>query len=170
MEIAAYIAFGVYAVIIMGGSLMAINCRSLVRALVGLIATLVGVAGMYLLLNSPFLAFMQLLIYVGAICVLIFFALALGRADADGDEAEQEQTSPPKTGLAILAALLPLALVAPVLLLHPVASRFTPANVSLMELGHGLMQDYALAFELISMVLLVSMAGAILLVWERRNR
>jgi threonine/homoserine/homoserine lactone efflux protein len=63
--------------------------------MVGLIATLLGVAGMYMLLNAQFMALMQILIYVGAVCVLIFFAIMLTRADAGGEEAESAPAPEP---------------------------------------------------------------------------
>lgn len=168
MDTFALLAFTVYLVIICVGCVMAVGSRSLVRALVGLIATLLGVAGMYLLLQAPFLAFMQILIYVGAVCVLIFFALMLGRADAEGDEAEP--AAAPQALKGVLAALIPLTFIAPLLVLHPLGSSLLPAEVSLGELGRKLMDQYAVPFELVSVVLLVSMAGAVLLVWERRDR
>ena len=62
MEVMAKVAFCVYTLVILGGSIAAVSSTSLVRALVGLITTLVGVAGMYMLLATPFMAFMQLLI------------------------------------------------------------------------------------------------------------
>ncbi|WP_353120124.1 NADH-quinone oxidoreductase subunit J [Nitratidesulfovibrio sp.] len=168
METLAILAFGFYFLVIVVGCFMAVGCASLVRALVGLVATLLGVAGMYLLLNAPFMAFMQILIYVGAICVLIFFALMLARADAGGDEADPAPAA--RTFKGVLAAMLPGALLAPILMLHPTASRLVPAEVPLAELGRRLMEDYVLPFELISVVLLISMAGAVLLVWERRDK
>lgn len=168
METFALVAFVVYLAVICVGCFMAVACRSLVRALVGLISTLLGVAGMYLLLQAPFMAFMQILIYVGAVCVLIFFALMMGRADADGDEAEPAPSGRAFKGL--LAALLPLSMIAPLLVLHPLPSSMLPVEVGLAELGRKLMEQYVVPFELISVVLLVSMAGAVLLVWERRNR
>ncbi len=65
--------------------------RSLVRSLVGLVATLFGVAGLYMLMAAPFIAFMQILIYVGGVSVLIFFAIMLTHAAPTGDESK---TSP----------------------------------------------------------------------------
>ncbi len=168
MEILAYLAFGLYFVIILAGACVAVFSASLVRALVGLISTLLGVAGMYLLLQSPFLAFMQLLIYVGAVCVLIFFALMLASAQADGDEAA------PAPGLkfvkSMLAGLLPLIVLAPPLLFHTAPSSRNPALVTVAELGKTLMEDYVLPFELISVILLVSMAGGVFLAWDRRKK
>ena len=167
MEDMAKIAFGLYTLIILGGSVLAVGAKSLVRAMMGLIATLLGVAGMYMLLNSPFMALMQILIYVGAISVLIFFAIMLTRADAGGEEAE---SAPLRQNLLSLLAVLSVGGVLGWLVLtRPLATTGVPVEVSIEKLGLGLLEPYGLAFELISVVLLVSMAGAVLLAWERRN-
>ena len=163
-----YMTFGLYCAIVLGGAFVAVFSAGLVRALVGLIASLLGVAGMYLLMKSPFLAFMQLLIYVGAVCVLIFFALMLAKADAEGDEAAPAPKG--KCLRALAAGIASFVLLAPPLLLHVAASKTKPVEVPLAELGCGLLGDYVLPFELISVILLVSMAGGVLLAWDRRKK
>jgi len=167
MEQMAKIAFGVYTLIILSGSILAVSAKSLVRAMVGLIASLLGVAGMYMLLNSPFMALMQILIYVGAVCVLIFFAIMLTRADAGGEEAASAPIR--QNVLALLAVTVVGGVLSWLVLTRPVVSTGVPVEVSIEKLGLGLLGPYGLAFELISVVLLVSMAGAVLLAWERRN-
>ena len=166
MEEMAKVAFGLYTLIILGGSILAVGCTSLVRAMVGLIATLLGVAGMYMLLNAQFMALMQILIYVGAICVLIFFAIMLTRADGAGEEAASAPIR--QNVLALLAVLAPGAVLGWIILTKPVPTTGIPVEVAIEKLGLGLLGPYGLAFELISVVLLVSMAGAVLLTWERR--
>ena len=163
-----YMAFGLYFAMILCGACIAVFSASLVRALVGLIVSLLGVAGMYLLMKSPFLAFMQLLIYVGAVCVLIFFALMLAKADREGDEAAPLPTG--KLLRALAAGVASFALLAPTLLLNAAESKTKPAEVSLAELGQGLLGEYLLPFELISVILFVSMAGGVLLVWDRGKK
>ena len=168
MEFLAYAAYGVYLVIIIAGSGLAVFSPNLVRAFIGLIATLFGVAGMYLLLQSPFLAFMQLLIYIGAVSVLIFFALMLANARSDGDEA----TPACKCNIArsVLAAILPVALLTPPILAHPASTAVVPDLVSIADIGRGLMEEYVLPFELISIILLAAMAGGVFLAMNRRNK
>lgn len=164
----AYAAYGVYLLIIIGGSALAVFSTNLVRAFIGLIGTLFGVAGMYLLLQSPFLAFMQLLIYIGAVSVLIFFALMLADSRTDGDEAAP--AGPGKLARSVLSGLLPLLLLTPPIFAHPASTEMIPAAVSLAEVGRGLMEEYVLPFELISIILLVSMAGGVFLAMERRKK
>jgi NADH-quinone oxidoreductase subunit J len=168
MEVMAKVAFCVYTLVILGGSIVAVSSSSLVRALVGLITTLVGVAGMYLLLATPFMAFMQLLIYVGAVSVLIFFAVMLTRAEKGGDEAG---TVPMKTYVFGLAATIaPAAILGWLVMTKPVESIAVPAEVSIKQLGGGLLGSYFLPFELISVILMVAMSGAVLLTWEKRGK
>ena len=166
--ILAYAAYGMYLTIIIAGSALAVLSTNLVRAFIGLIATLFGVAGMYLLLQSPFLAFMQLLIYIGAVSVLIFFAIMLADSRTDGDEAAPAK--PVKLARAVLAGLAPILLLTPPIFAHPASTEIIPAAVSLTDIGRALMEEYVLPFELISVILLVSMAGGVFLVMDRRKK
>ncbi len=161
------LVFATYAVVVLGGAVMAVNAKSLVRALVGLIMTLFGVAGMYLLMAAPFLAFMQLLIYVGAVCVLVFLAIMLVRSDAGGDEAEPRSFR--QRLYAVLGFMAPVVVLGGTLAKNPVASISTPAEVTAAELGQGLLGPYTLAFELISVVLLAAMAGAVLIAFQGKG-
>lgn len=164
----AYTAYGVYLLIIIGGSSLAVFSTNLVRAFIGLIATLFGVAGMYLLLQTPFLAFMQLLIYIGAVSVLIFFGLMLADARTDGDEAGP--VKPGRWVLTLLCGIAPVALLAPAIFMHPASTDMIPKAVSVSDIGGALMEGYVLPFELISLILLISMAGAVFLVMDRRKK
>jgi NADH-quinone oxidoreductase subunit J len=168
MEVLAKVAFGIYTAVIIGGCVFAVSSSSLVRALVGLITTLVGVAGMYLLLASPFMAFMQLLIYVGAVSVLIFFAVMLTRAESGGDESSPAPMRTYVFGLA--ATIAPAAILGWLVMTRPVESIAIPAEVGIKQLGEGLLGSYFLPFELISVILMVAMAGAVLLTWEKRGK
>ncbi|MDR1080280.1 MAG: NADH-quinone oxidoreductase subunit J [Deltaproteobacteria bacterium] len=167
-EWAAYLAFALYVLIIVGGGLGAILSRNLIRAMLGLVMTFLGVAGMYLLLASPFLAFMQLLIYVGAVCVLIFFAVMLTHNTDGGEESRLPSVASVAYGL--LALLAPLAVFGPFIVMYagrvPVA---TPEVEGTDKLGAGLLSSYVLPFELISIILLVAMAGAVYLAFRGYN-
>jgi len=160
------IAFASYTLIILAGGGVAVTAHSLVRAMVGLVATMFGVAGLYMLLLADFVALMQILIYVGAVSVLIFFAIMLTRASADGGEAK----GPGWRGIlrAIAAFLLPVVLMI-MLRFYGVSGSDTPKNIPVNALGAGLLGAYTLPFELISIVLLVATVGAVLLTLEKRG-
>jgi NADH-quinone oxidoreductase subunit J len=165
MESLAHIAFGVYTALIVSGACIAVLARSLVRSLVGLVATLFGVAGLYLLMAAPFIAFMQILIYVGGVSVLIFFAIMLTHAAPTGDEAKRRPVR--KRLNAIFAMTVPAVVLAVQIIVHGPKGFEVPEEVSLPELGAGLLGPYLLAFELISVVLFVAMAGAVMLAWRQ---
>lgn len=161
-------AYGLYLLIIIGGGLAAVLSPNLVRAFLGLIAALFGVAGMYLLLQSPFLAFMQLLIYIGAVSVLIFFGIML--TDAHRGQAGKTPFRPLRLGRSLIAALLPVLLLTPTVFLHPASMEKIPHAPSLADIGQGLMEQYLLPFELISVILCIAMVGGVFLALDRRNR
>ena len=168
MEILAKSAFLFYCLVIFLGSLVAVLSKSLVRALVGLIAVMIGIAGMYLLLAAPFIAFMQILIYVGGVSVLIFFAIMLSRASAGGDEG-----GPVSMGKAVNASvclLVPAVILSLIIIRYPQASLSPPVNVAPALLGKEMLGAYLFPFELISVVLFAAMAGAVLAAWRKRGR
>lgn len=162
-----YAAFGLYMLLIVGGGLVAVTFRNLVRAFVGLLASLFGVAGMYFLMNAPFVALMQILIYVCAVCILIFMAIMIT------EESRRGRNMPPKPLSrrisAVLGGVTMGALLTGIVLKHPVESLAKPKSVSIEELGRQLLGTYGLAFELISVALFVAMVGAIVLVHEKRR-
>ncbi|MDR2442818.1 MAG: NADH-quinone oxidoreductase subunit J [Deltaproteobacteria bacterium] len=165
-EIAALVAYALYVILIIAGGLIAIGSRNLVRAMMGLILTFLGVAGLYLLLASPFLAFMQLLIYIGAVGVLVFFAIMLTKNTSFGEEASFPKL--PNIILGFLAGLAPLAVLGPIMIIAaPKIGERTYQATDTAELGRGLITFDLVPFELISIILLVAMAGAVFLAWRR---
>jgi NADH:ubiquinone oxidoreductase subunit 6 (subunit J) len=165
MEIIAKIAFWFYTLIVVGGAFIAAVEASLIRSLVGLVAAMFGVAGLYMLMDAPFIAFMQVLIYVGGVSVLIFFAIMLTRAAPTGDEAMHRPLR--KRINAIFAMLVPALVLSVAIVQHLPKGDKLPADVPLTDLGQGLMGPYLLNFELISVVLFVAMAGAVMLAWRQ---
>jgi NADH-quinone oxidoreductase subunit J len=167
MEILVKIVFAFYVCIIAAGGIMAVAAKNLVRALLGLILTLFGVAGMYLLMAAPVVALMQLLIYVGAVSILVFLAIMLVRTGPEGDESKGASFR--KFLYAILGFATPAIILGSTIIKNPLESSRIPASVTIADLGKGLLGPYALAFELISVVLLVAMAGAVLIAFEKRG-
>ncbi|MDZ7699669.1 MAG: NADH-quinone oxidoreductase subunit J [Deltaproteobacteria bacterium] len=164
MENFAIIAFIFYGMITVSGACMAVFCRSLVRALVGLIGAMFGVAGMYLLLASPLIAFMQILVYVGGVCVLIFFAIMLTSSPSEAKAWQRRTKGTYIRGT--LAALAPAGILSWIIIRYPPESLLIPKRISVVALGEGLLQQYLLPFELISVILFVAMAGAVFLAWK----
>jgi len=151
-------------------AVMVVSHRNIIHAAVFLGLSFVGVAGMYLLLNAPFLAGAQVLIYVGAITVLILFSLML---------TSQRIMREPRNALAYrllsgaVAGVLFLMLVwtawQPVWAVKPEVALETQNQVYLSQLADGLLGAYLLPFEIASVLLLVALVGAIVLAKEERE-
>ncbi len=159
--------YGHIAIIVIGGFITVLS-QNLVRALVGLIMTLFGVAGLFFLMAAPFIALMQILIYVGAVSVLIFFAIMLTSAWPGGDESGT--ISVRKIIFAGLAAIAPAIFLGMAAILKPPPSFLIPDEIEVGILGRFFLEDFILPFELISLLLTVAMAGAVVLAFEMRRK
>jgi NADH-quinone oxidoreductase subunit J len=154
-EIAFY---GASVVAVLGG-LGVVAARNMVHAAVLLIASLLGVAVVFLLLSVEFLALVQVLIYGGAIAVLLLFALMLTRAR----EMPVAEDGPQKP-LAVVAGLALL-----VVLFSVVFGTEWPGAaeeltvIPFADLGDKLFRDWAVPFEIASLLLLVALIGAIVI-------
>lgn len=147
------------AVTIIGG-IMACNAERLVRAVAGLIVCFVGVAGLYYFLNSPFVAMMQVLIYVGAVAVTISFAIML----AAPEENKKIGVSSPLIGPLGFGTAALIAGGFSVLAAKtewPVMAKINDGSVKII--GIQLLTDYSMVFELISIVLLIAILGALVI-------
>lgn len=150
------------------GGLIATNAGNLIRAVSGLALCLVGVAGLYYFLGSPFLALMQLLIYAGAVCIAMVFAIMLAEPAAAHRLAKRHPLAGPAaiiTGAIFAWGLAALALRTE---WQPAAARINQGELE--AVGRSMITDYVLAFELISLVLLVAIIGSLVLAKAGRSK
>lgn len=166
--ILAYVAFFALAGLTLLSALAVVTLRNLLRSALALVVTFIGVSGIYLLLQAEFIAAVQVLLYVGAVTVLILFAIMLTERLI---EARLRQFTG-KWWLAVPMVLLVLALIVVSLLGAVWVER--PREVlpeePVVSLGEVLMTRYALPFEIASVLLLVAMVGAIVVAWPIRER
>jgi NADH-quinone oxidoreductase subunit J len=159
VETAAQGAFWVVVGLTLAGAVIAVFPRNILYNVLGLVLSLTGVAGLYLFLNSMFVALMQLLIYIGAICIAIVFAIMLSRPL----HLELPKRNLGKVaGAAGAAALFFAANMAVVFKTSWQAEAQRSGDWSIATIGHLLLTRYDLVFEVISLVLLVAIIGAIL--------
>jgi len=170
-----YSADGLAGVVFLGlvaatvaGALVAVSAKRLVRSVAGLSLCFTGVAGLYYFLNSPFVAMMELLIYVGAVCVAIIFAVMLA-------EPRSEEKVGKGGGLSAVFGIIASGIVFFGLRKVAITSHWSAAtkainNGSLTEVGASLMTSYSMVFELISVVLLVAIIGALVLAHPGRDK
>ena len=156
--------FIVLSIITLGAALAVVTSKNLFHSALFLILSFVGVAGLYVLLEAGFLAAVQILIYVGAISILIIFAIMLTRRLMAKDLVQRNA----QWGISALVALLLFALLGFVLLRvnWPIDGGDVSAE-SISVLGQELMGTYALPFEVASVLLLVALVGSIIIARER---
>ncbi len=153
------------------GGIMTVASRSAVASAIWLIFAFLNAAGLFALLSAPFLAILQILVYAGAIMVLFLFVIMMLHGPVLG--AELRPRSPwVWAALALPVASLALSTVA-LLRRGPRADFPTPAPAG-FGTAEGvaalLLDRYLLAFELISVVLLVAIVGALALGLGERRR
>ena len=160
-DVGSIIAFWSLAAVTVGAALMVVAVRNLIHAVFFLILSFIGVAGLYITLSADFVAIAQILIYAGAISVLILFAVLL-TPRAARDNAETFLEVP---GL-VLAALVGITIGAIALATDWSEASRGPFPETAAAIGEALLDKYVLPFEIASVVLLVAMVGAIVLVRE----
>lgn len=151
---------GLFVVITVAGAVAAAFQRHVLYAIISMGVCLFGMAGLFLSLGSPFVAAMQILIYIGGISVAMVFAMMLSVS-----MSRKQDIDIGKTVAAISAAFFFLLAVAPVIL----GAKFpahTPAPAeswALARIGQGFTASYNLVFEMLSLLLLVAIIGAVLI-------
>jgi NADH-quinone oxidoreductase subunit J len=164
------VLFIIVAAATLGSSLMVVTVRNLVHAALWLIATLGGIAILFVFLSASFLAVAQVVIYIGAISILMIFTIMLTRNVAI-DPGQQVNSSWPG---ALVVAIGLFAVI--VLMLSQwadlgITAPDLPANYdSLRLLGLALVapNGYVLPFELASVLLLAALIGSIVVAWGRK--
>jgi NADH-quinone oxidoreductase subunit J len=164
--------FYIFAAVILGSATMMVTRRNMVHAVVWMVITFIGVAGLFVLLEAEFLAAVQILVYTGGIVVLFLFVIMLvNLGDIYQVEWLHRQWLP--------ALLLAILLAAEIGFLVWVGAKDVPTNTAQTEatlrgmggnvqtLGMALYTEYLLPFEVVSMLLLVAMIGAIYLAKKR---
>jgi len=158
-EVLAWAAFIFMLALAFGGALLAVLPKNIIHNVFGLATSLVGVAGLFIYLGSEFLAMMELLIYIGAICVAIVFAIMLSQPM----HVQIPRRWRPKLALSMAVSVcLFVSLGVIVTRTDWEAALVRTNDWSVERLGTLLITRYELVFELISLVLLVAILGAII--------
>lgn len=153
-----YLAFFALAAIALLGGVLVVSLRNMMHAALALMMSFVGVAGIYILLEAEFIAAVQILIYVGAIAILILFAIMLTRGLMRGTTAAENNQWIAAAGIALLlfAALFFVAIGT-----HWPETHTTIKGDLIPKIGEQLVTTYVLPFEVASLLLLAALVGAI---------
>jgi NADH-quinone oxidoreductase subunit J len=169
------ITFFACALIVLGGAFGVIWFRNPVHAALSLVATLFGVAVLFLNLDAPFLAAVQVIVYTGAIVVLILFVIMLLGVDREED-IDVEPLAGQRVIAFVLAAGVAGLVVAGVLAAGPdllsgepaATAPITEDTSNIAQIGQLLFTDYVLAFEITAVLLTIAVVAAVVL--SRRPR
>ena len=155
------VVFWVLAVAMTFAAIRVVTARNVVHAALYLVATLLGAASMYVLLFAEFVAWVQVLVYVGAIVVLMLFGLMLTRADIGKANFDNDQR--------VLAAICSAALFG--VTAWVLVDAFEGEEISLARetgtttenIGQAIFSSYVLPFEVVSVLLLAALVGAVVI-------
>ena len=154
------LSFTLPAVVTIAGALLAVTSRNILHAVFGLAISLVGVAGIFFVLTSPFVALMEVLIYIGGITITMIFAVMLSSV-----ANPEEQESAGRKGMA--GALALLFFTGGIAILGNAQFENGPPlpaeEWALEKVGRRLLDHFNLAFETLSLVLLLAIVGAIVI-------
>ena len=152
------VAFLILAIIGGIGGLLVVTSRNIVHAALYLVVALAVVGGTYLLVAAEFLAWVQVLIYVGAIVVLLLFSLMLTKAPIGRETLDNQQR-----GWAALVGAAVLAGLAFLVQDSFAGKRITLQPARTAQVGTAIFRDFVLPFEVVSVLLLAALIGAVVI-------
>ena len=157
------VSFGILAIMMLGTALGVVLLSNIVHSAFLLAGVFLSISGLYILLNGDFVAAAQILVYVGAVNVLILFAIMLVNKREDFSQIPGRWIR--KVATAVVCFGL-FALLSTMVLVTPWSENVaSPAIIenTVVEIGEHFFSDFLLPFELASVLLLMAMVGAIIL-------
>ncbi|HDD55953.1 MAG TPA: NADH-quinone oxidoreductase subunit J [Chloroflexi bacterium] len=151
----------------LGAAVAVVTNKNILHSAFYLILAFVGVAAIYVMLEAPFIAMVQVLVYIGAIAILIVFAIMLTRRLMSKDmDQKNAQWIPSALGSLTLFVVLGWIVYTAG---WPAQEGAMPAE-PISQLGQDLLTTYLVPFEIASVLLLAALVGAILIGRERETR
>jgi NADH-quinone oxidoreductase subunit J len=164
------IIFYILALIIVAFAIASVSSRKMLRSVIYLLFVLCGIAGFYFLIDYNFLAAIQLTVYAGGIIVLLIFSVML----IHHIEMELEVAKKSKQIMVGFLCLIGLGVFLTTLYTHPFTVVVNKHTTSTADIGHKLLSygagGFILPFEVISVLLLAAMIGAIVIAKKVGNR
>ena len=150
--------FWILSVLLVGSALAVVLSKNLFHAVLWLALALTGTAGVFLLLDAEFLAAVQLLLYAGGIITIVVFAIVVTER-LIGERLSQTSRS---IGSGAIAAIVLLGVIVSTLVQHPLAVTPLPQVADVTRvIGTEVMKTYVLPFELLALLMLAAMLGAL---------
>ncbi len=154
------ISFILLSALTIGAAIVSLESRQVVYGAIGLAFSFLGVAGLFIVLDATFVAIFQIIVYIGAIAVLILFTVMLVTKDVEA-EAKREPIRP----FGILIAVVIAVLVSAVASLSSFSNLYPSslASLTVNDIGNLLVGQYSLPLEVLALLLGASIVGALTL-------
>jgi NADH:ubiquinone oxidoreductase subunit 6 (subunit J) len=167
--ISALVTTGIYAVMLLSviAAIGVVTLPNIFHAALALVAVLLGSAAVFAALHADFLAVVQVLIYVGAVMTLVIFAIML--TERLGNQIKSQSNKlvfPAIVGTLVFFIILVRLIVATP---WPVKAPERFVDVSVLDLGRALMGPYVFPFEVISVILIAALVGAIVIARKEKS-
>ncbi len=160
------LSFAILVGVTLGSAIAAVSLRNLIHCALCLAVTFVGLAGLYLQLHAQFVGFAQILVYVGAVAILIVFAILLTRSSEPAAAATSAGTWIAGAGVALLVfGVLAISIQSSVITHRKIPP---PPELTVRRLGDQLMNQYVLPLEVIGLLLTAAMIGAVIIAMQDR--
>ncbi|MEG1501614.1 MAG: NADH-quinone oxidoreductase subunit J, partial [Clostridiales bacterium] len=157
------------ALLVLGGALAVILMKNIVHAVLCLIVSFIGVAGIFLTLQADFLAAVQILVYAGAVAILIIFALMMVN-NGDGKMNNTNKNGPNLLWGSITALAFALALFISLIGTNWTLIGNQEINVTpVADIAKNLLTTHLVGFELAAILLLIAMIAAIIIAKEVKH-
>lgn len=161
------LSFAIIAIFTVVGALAATTLRKPVHCVLALVLAFMGLAGLYLQLGAQFLGFAQILIYVGAVAILIVFAILLTRSH---ESPARMVTSPPWFMSSLIAAavfgILAWSIHSSGMSTLPIPPR---PEFTVKQIGDALMSQFVLPLEVIGLLLTAALVGAVTIAMREQS-
>ncbi|HZW58134.1 MAG TPA: NADH-quinone oxidoreductase subunit J [Nitrososphaerales archaeon] len=155
------IAFVVISALTVGAAIVSLEAKQVVYGAIALAFSFLGIAGLFIVLDATFVALFQIIVYIGAIAVLIIFTVMLVTREVE-PEAKREPVRPAGIIIAVAVAVL----VGVVATFSNLAQMYNTSSFSssvVVAIGNSLVNQYALPLEILALILGASIVGAVTL-------
>ena len=164
--------FAIIALVTLGGAIAAMRLRNLVHCALCLVIAFGGLAALFLQLDAQFVGLAQILVYIGAVAILIVFAILLTR----GSEPPVQPAVTPSWVMGVGVAVLVFGSLAAAILSSFVTHALTnpkadvATDVAVRRLGEKLMKDYVLPLEVVALLLTAALIGAVIIAVQEKRK
>jgi NADH-quinone oxidoreductase subunit J len=163
------IAFWIISALMVAGGLAAVLLKNLVHCVLALTVAFAGLALLFLELDAQFAGFAQILVYVGAVAILVVFAILLTRSSEKPKRDEGIFSQTWVAGLAVAAAVFAILGWAVIQCVPRLPTEIVAPTVTVQQIGQALMGRYVLPLEIVALLLTVALVGAVIVAMHEKE-